>query len=79
MLCVAWEHLRKGGLTLHGSVAITEYLRLITLKEKRFSLTCGSGALEAVEGPMLFVAQQEVGACLNVVNAADGLLQKDLF
>lgn len=49
----------KGGVTLHGSVAVTEYLRLTTLKEKRFSLTLGSGALEVQstasdEGPMLF-------------------------
>lgn len=49
----------KGGVTSHGSVAVTEYLRLITLKEKRFSLNRGSGTLEAQstasgEGPMLF-------------------------
>lgn len=51
----------KGGVTSHGSVAVIEYLRLITLKEKRFSLNRGSGALEVQstasgEGPMLFRA-----------------------
>lgn len=51
----------KGGVTSHGSVAVTKYLRLITLKEKRFSLNRGSGALEVQstasgEGPMLFRA-----------------------
>lgn len=65
----------KGGLTLHGSVAVTECLRLMTLKEKRFSLTPGSGALEVQstasgEGPMLFIAQQEVGTCLSVVGSS---------
>lgn len=73
---------------MDGSVAITEYPKLITLKEKRFSLNHGSGALgvqstPSHESPRLFRApgcsQQEVGVCMNVVNAADGLLHKDLF
>lgn len=79
MSCVAWEPLKR--VTLHGSVAITECLRLMTLKEKRFSLTPGSGALEVQstasgEGPMLFkapvlfIAQQEVGTCLSVVGSS---------
>lgn len=42
MLCIAWELSKKGGVTLQGSVALTEYPRLILFKTKEVQFNCGS-------------------------------------